>query len=132
VQQSLAGARGGLVSLLATDSPTAVLVVTAECARCRIGAVAYGDVHTLALGEGFAFRSVIASGPAAAEQFALLLPQPDQSVLDADSSVLRTLRVKSVPALVLVDRTARRRRVLSIDVPAADTGRLRREIITFR
>lgn len=126
------GARGGEVPLLSADSPTAVLVVTAECARSRMGAGGYGDVRALALREGFGFRSVVASGPVAAGQFALLLPDVERVGLDADSTVLRALRVRSVPALVLLDDAGRRRRVLALEVPAADTARLVRELRAAR
>lgn len=132
VPPSLAGAFRDSVSVLAADSSTAVLVVTAECAKCRIGVGGYDDVREMARRVGFAFRSVIASNPVAARQFSVLLPEVDQVAVDPDSSVLRTLRVKSVPALVLVDRSRRRRRVLSVDVPAPDTMRLRQRLIEFR
>lgn len=130
--QSAPGARGGEVMLFAADSPTAVLVVTAECAKCRIGVGTYGDVQALALREGFGFRSVIASGPRAAHQFALLLPDAEQVALDADSAVLRGLRVRTVPALVLLDGARKRRRVLRLEVPKADTARIRYEIRAFQ
>jgi hypothetical protein len=132
-QRALATAAGGAaVPLLAADSPTAILMVTAECAKCRIGVSAYGDVRALALREGFGFRSVVASGPVAARQFALLLPDAGQVALDADQAVLRSLRVQTVPALVLVDGARRRHRVLALEVPLVDTARMVREIRAFR
>jgi hypothetical protein len=132
-QRALATAAGGAgVPLLAADSPTAVLMVTAECAKCRIGVPAYGDVRALALREGFGFRSVVSSGPVAARQFALLLPDAGKVAVDADQAVLRSLRVQTVPALVLVDSARQRRRVLALEIPFADTARLGREIRAFR
>ncbi len=132
-QRALATAAGGAaVRLLAADSPTAILVVTAECAKCRIGVPAYGDVRALALREGFGFRSVVASGPVAARQFALLLPDAGHVAVDADQTVLRSLGVRTVPALVLVYGARQRRRVLTLEVPSADTARLGREIRAFR
>jgi thiol-disulfide isomerase/thioredoxin len=134
VEQSptLPAARGGRVALFAVDSPTAVLVVTAECAKCRIGAAMYADVSKLAAREGFSFRSVVASKPAAARQFSLLLPNPEQVAMDAESSVLRALRVRSVPTLVLVDSSHSRTRVLALQVPRADTTLLLQAIRRFR
>lgn len=129
--RSLPAARGGEVALFAADSPTALLVVTAECAKCRIGVAGYRDVQALVQREGFGFRSVVASGPVAARQFALLLPDAERVALDVDAGIMRALRVNSVPSLVLLDTTLKHRRVLSLEVPSADTAELRREILDF-
>lgn len=119
------------MQLIAVDTPTALLVLTAECSRCRIGVGGYHEVRDVAAREGFAFRSLVASTPVAARQFALLLPGPGTVAVDADLVVLRALRGKPVPALVLVGGTGRRSRVLALEVPTADTVRLRRELREF-
>ncbi len=129
---SMAAARGGEVPLLGIDSATALLVLTAECAKCRIGVASYPDVQNVVVDEGLAFRSLIASGPPAARQFALLLPDVDHVLLDSDSGVLNSLGVATVPALVLVDRTRRRTQVVELSVPNPDTAEIRRHINTFR
>lgn len=114
------------------DSATAVLVLTAECAKCRIGVASYPDVHEVAQAEGFAFRSLIASEPIPARQFALLLPDARHVLLDSDAGVLSSLGVTSVPALVLIDRSRRRTHLVELAVPIPDTAQLRRQIRAFR
>lgn len=123
---------GGSLRLFSAAQPTAVLIVTAECAKCRIGTVAYRDLWRIAEAEGFAFRAVVASGPVAARQFAFLLPNADEVALDADSSILHGLRVSVVPSVVLVSVAHTRTRVLPLEVPRADTVLIRRELREFQ
>jgi hypothetical protein len=130
--RTLPAAWGGRVPLFADHRPAAVLVVTAECAKCRIGVAAYADLATLVRREGFSFRSVIASGPVAGRQFAALLPDAPRVALDTDSTVLRLLRVRAVPALVLVDAARRHTVSLPLTVPSVDTIQLGRQIRRFR
>jgi thiol-disulfide isomerase/thioredoxin len=98
---------GGELRLLARDSAVAVLAASSECAACRVGVPAYREIAAKLKAEGVAFRAIVASDSLAARQFSRLLPEPGAVVWDPREDLLRSMGVRGVPSLYVLDREGR-------------------------
>jgi hypothetical protein len=123
---------GTLISPIAEESVTVVLVTTAECDRARFGIPSVARLQRALVDSGIAFRVVIRSRVRPARQYGRLLPDPSNVVASDPTAAFASLRTQSGPTLFVIDPSRRITARVALPVDPAETTRLLRRLKVHR